>query len=388
MKIRSSVVGLVTLSLLLTGCRDSESTGSGPGQALLPSLEGTDGCNGAAQTFSPGQVLTNVPLGTWVGDNFSQMAGARGGELLFLSGAAATVVEVDLTGGGVPLETVLVNPGVVQAVVDPLAIGPTPILSGLAVLDSDTLAVMEHNYNVILLVSRSVPDTVTILAGLPNTVPGLADGPGALARFSFGTPSQLVATGNGELFVADSANHVIRRVRDDIVTTLAGSGAPFFADGDLGSSLFDTPSGLSVTCAGNLLVTELGIGAAGGHRVREIQIGVESFFGQLGTVSTLAGDGTTATTDGLGILAQVDTPMGIVTSATGEAYWVDAGSGVLRRWNPGSDAVDCPLWTDCAAAVTGLGNFTQGGVVSLVSSDGGILYALDTGAGQLLRVTP
>ncbi|MDF1799951.1 MAG: hypothetical protein P1V81_12305 [Planctomycetota bacterium] len=388
MKNLSAILGLVVLPLLATGCRDSESTGQGPGQALVPSLSGTDGCNGAAQAFSAGQVLTNVPLGTWVGDNFSQMAGARGGELLYLSGAAATIVEVDLTGGGVPLETVLVNPGVVQAVVDPLASGPAPILSGLTVLDSDTLAVMEHSFNVILLVSRSVPDTVTLLAGLPNTVPGLADGPAGMARFSFGTPSQLVATGSGQLFVADSANHVIRRVRDDIVSTLAGSGAPFFADGELATSLFDTPSGVSVTCSGNLLVTELGLGAAGGHRVREIQIGAESFFGQLGTVSTVAGDGTIGTTDGLGGLALVDSPMGIVTSATGEAYWVDGGSGVLRRWMPGTDAVDCPLWTDCAAAVAGLGNFTQGGVVSLVSSDGGILYALDASAGQLLRVTP
>jgi len=93
-------------------------------------------------------------------------------------------------------------------------------------------------------------------------------------------------------------------------------------------------------------------------------------------------------TDGVGELASLDSPMGLVTSSSGQAYWVDAGTGVLRRFDPATGVVDCPLWTDCASGVAGTGSFTNGGTISLVSSDGGVLYALDSLAGTLFRVTP
>ena len=376
-------------SLLATGCRDSSgSAATGGSQALLPSASGTDGCNGAAQTFTPGQTPTAIALSTWTGDAFSQATAARGGEVLYLTGAGATVVEVDLTGGGIPAETALVGAGVVQALVDPLSLGAAPVLSGLCVLDDDHLLVMEHTYNVLLLVSRTTPDDVVLFAGVPNTTPGLADGPASLARFSFEAPARVVATADGQVLVADSGNHVIRRLRDDVAATLVGGGVAFHNDGDLFGAYFDTPSGLAVTCSGRLLVSETGASLAGGHRLREVELGAETFFGQLGSVVTLVGDGTDATVGGPGIAATVDAPVGVVTTSTGEAYWVDAGTGILRRWDPTSDLVDCPLWTDCGAAVTGGGNFTVDGTHSLVSTDGGVLYALDAGAGQLWRVTP
>ncbi|MFT6364221.1 MAG: hypothetical protein ACJAZ8_002646 [Planctomycetota bacterium] len=371
----------------VSSCRDSNSQGSASLVAFVPSLAGTDGCNGVDQVFTPGQAFAPVALGTWTGDAMSQVAGARGEERLFLTGAGATVVEVDLTGGGL-VETALVTAGVVQSLLDPLLSGPAPVLSGLCVLDSDTLLVMEHSFNVVLMISRSVPDTVTLFAGLPSAVPGLADGPASLSRFSFDAAASIVATGDGTVLVADSGNHAIRAMQSGFVTTLAGSGAPFFGDGDLAATFFDTPSGLSITCAGRLLVSELGLGMAGGHRIRSLALGQLSFFGQAGTVTTLVGDGTPISVQGAGEMASVAGPMSPVTTADGEIYWIDGDTGVLRRWSPADGTVDCPLWTDCASVLIGSERFTPMGLTSLVSSDGGVLYALDAVAGTLVRITP
>lgn len=378
---------LFFVPLGLMGCRDSSATGSAGGVvALVPSLDGTDGCNGASQAFAAGQAFTPLVLSTWTPWAMSQVAGSRTTDELFVTGAGATLVAIDVSGA--PVETELVSAGTVDALVDPGALGPPAELSGLCVLDADNLLVMEHSHNVVLLVSRSVPNSVSLFAGIPLAIPGLADGPASLSRFNFAQAAQLVATGDGRVLIADSGNHAIRQIQDGFVTTLAGTGAPFFADGDLSASLFDTPSGLSVDCAGRLLITELGSLGAGGQRLRELELGQASFFGQLGTVSTLAGDGTALTVEGTGGLASLAAPMGLVTSNGGEAYFVDTALGILRRFDPLTGNVDCPLWADCNAAVTGSGRFTDGGVVSLVSTDAGVLYACDASAGTLVRVTP
>lgn len=374
------------LFTLLPACRNASSSGDGSFLPLAPSVAGTDGCNGADQVFTPGQAFTPVVLSTWSPGPMSQVAGARAADELFLTGAGATLVKVDLTGA--PVETQLIGPGVVAGIVDPLSLGPAPELSGLCVLDTGQLLVMEHTFNVVLMVSRNVPDTVSIFAGIPNQVPGSADGASSLSRFSFAEAAQLVTTATGRVLVADSGNHSIRSIQGDIVTTLSGTGAPFFADGALAVSLFDTPSGLSIPCSGRLWVTELGGAGGGGHRLRALEIGLETFFGQLGSVETLVGDGMPLTVEGTDLLASLAAPMGLVTSADGEAYFVDSTNGILRRFDQTSGLADCPLWTDCAAAVTGGGRFTPGGVVSLVTTDAGVLYALDASAGSLLRVTP
>jgi len=390
MKVQRAALVLPLVVLVSTGlgaCRNSSASGSsGSVVALVPSTDGNDGCNGASQSFTPGQAFTPLTLATWSPWAMSQVAGARVSNELFATGAGATLVAIDVSGA--PVETELISAGTVDALVDPGAFGPPAELSGLCVLDADNLLVMEHSHNVVLLVSRSVPDSVSLFAGLPLTVPGLADGPASLSRFNFAEAAQIVATGDGRVLIADSGNHVIRQIRDGFVSTLAGTGAPFFADGDLTSSLFDTPSGLSIDCAGRLLITELGAMGAGGNRLRELALGQESFFGIQGTVSTLAGDGTQLTVEGAENLASLAAPMGLVTSTDGEAYFVDSATGVLRRFDPMSGNVDCPLWVDCNAAVTGGGRFTNGGVLSLVSTDAGILYALDASAGTLVRVTP
>jgi serine/threonine-protein kinase len=103
---------------------------------------------------------------------------------------------------------------------------------------------------------------VTTLAGGPQ--PGYKDGQGAEARFSY--PSDLAVDAAGNLYVADTANHCIRKITPDgTVTTLAGTGAAGYADGPLAEAQFRAPEGIAVDGAGNVYVAD-----TGNQRIREI----------------------------------------------------------------------------------------------------------------------
>lgn len=97
---------------------------------------------------------------------------------------------------------------------------------------------------------------VTTLAG-ESGVSGSTDANGHDAGFSY--PRDLVADGAGNLFVADSGNHTIRRIALDTgdVTTLAGlPGVAGDTDGIGPEAAFDGPVSLTYDQAGSLYVLE------------------------------------------------------------------------------------------------------------------------------------
>lgn len=95
--------------------------------------------------------------------------------------------------------------------------------------------------------------SLTNLAGVLGE-PGNNDGPGVFAHFA--SPQGIVYA-RGGLIVADSGNHTIRLVTlNGAVSTLAG-GPPGFADGAGTAAQFNSPAGLAVDAAGNILVADL-----------------------------------------------------------------------------------------------------------------------------------
>lgn len=392
--LRSSLFFPCALALgTALACRNSD--GGPVGVRLVPSTLAASGCTGPDQTFGVGQVPSAVALVTFQPSASSQVTAAGDSETVFLSGANGTVVAVDVSGPA-PVETELVAAGEIAALLAGVGIVDPPELSGLCVLDGATLLVMEHASNTILAIDRGGIVAPAFFAGEPNTTDGFADGtslsiPGfGQARFAFTEPSQLLATDPTAPFVivADSGNHALRRISGGAVRTLAGSGAAFFADGDLAEAGFDTPAGVTITCTGTLLVSELGAAGQGGLRLRQVLLGPQSFFGISGTVLTRAGDGVDATIGGDGEAASLARPMSPLTTSDSDTYWVDSTTGILRRMRGALDSVDCPLWTDCAAAVLGGGDFTPGGRFSLTQTPSGVLYVFDVAAATLWRVTP
>lgn len=100
----------------------------------------------------------------------------------------------------------------------------------------------------------------SVLAGAPNPYvpPGSADGTGGAA--SFNAPRGIAFGTDGDLFVADSGNHTIRRITPaGAVSTFAGvPGSAGTVDGTGTAARFHTPTDLSFDAAGNLLVLERG----------------------------------------------------------------------------------------------------------------------------------
>jgi NHL repeat-containing protein len=86
---------------------------------------------------------------------------------------------------------------------------------------------------------------------------GYLDGPVAQARLN--GPIGVAVDANGNVYVADTYNDRIRKISPDgQVSTVAGAGSPGYADGDRGTSLFDTPCGVAVTTDGTIIVADTG----------------------------------------------------------------------------------------------------------------------------------
>jgi sugar lactone lactonase YvrE len=104
------------------------------------------------------------------------------------------------------------------------------------------------------LVRQIAPDgLVTTLAGA--AVEGFADGGGTKARFK--GAAGLAIDAHGNIYVADSGNHRIRRIaRDGTVSTLGGSGLAGGQDGPALEARFHTPVGVAVDRDGNVCVLD------------------------------------------------------------------------------------------------------------------------------------
>ncbi len=383
------------LTCLAVGCRDAKGGSNAQVVKVLPSSAGSHGCTGSDQAFTPPQVASAVPLTVLSFDGWSQLAAAKSSEVLYASGQGASVVRIDVS-GPIPVETAWVMPGTVDALLASGGVLGPARLSSLALRDGATLLAMEHASNTLIAIDLSFPDSVAFFAGLPSAAGGFADGLAVpaggtpAARFSFAAPGQICPTAmaDGSVFVCDSGNHAIRRIAGGLVTTSVGQGTPFFADGSAAEAGLDTPVGLIASCSGRLIVSESGAAGQGGHRVRQLLIGPPSFFGSTSSLTTLVGDGQAATLAGDGLAASLFAPRGLCSSSQGDSYWIDAGSGILRRLRGAQQSTDCPLWSDCQAALLGGGDFTPNAASSAALTAQGVLYVLDPGAGSLLRVTP
>ena len=364
----------------LAGCRESSANNQGS-IAIPPSSVAATGCSSTNQSFT--NPLTEISTGLVLGPE-SQICAARGGEVLYATGAAARVYEIIADPvGATATSTLIIAPTEIQAFYLAIGISDTPLVSGICVLDSSTLAVMEHTANVVLLVARDGSGVLGIFAGSANTTPGFADGfPG---RLSFAEPGQIVPTGNdpAELIIADTGNDRIRIATGGALRTLSGTGNNTSVDGDLDEASFNLPSGLTIACNNRILVTE-----GNGERLREIVITGASQVE--GLTMTLAGGGSNA--EGPGSDVQLAAPKAPYITADGETYWVDAGSSAptveatLRRQDINGN-VDCPLWVDCSTVPVGW-PLTPGGTFSLTMTDSGALYILDAAGGAIYVIAP
>jgi sugar lactone lactonase YvrE len=125
---------------------------------------------------------------------------------------------------------------------------------GLALDGSGNLFIADTNNNAIrkLVLASGVVTTVAGQSG----VAGNSDGPISLAQFHF--PSGVAVDGSGNLYVADTDNHMLRKIAPTgAVSTLAGlAGASGSADGMGTAARFNFPTGVAVTSTGDVYLAD------------------------------------------------------------------------------------------------------------------------------------
>lgn len=179
--------------------------------------------------------------------------------------------------------------------------------------------------NHVILRTDSISSPPRRFAGVAGDS-GLADGD-RLDQARFNHPSDLALDlATGSLYVADSGNHIIRRIRvDGVVETIAGTGQAGAEDGMAGQASFSNPQGIALDNLGHLWVADTGT-----HTVRRIDLAV-------GHVTTIAGmPGQPGSADGMGASARFSSPIGIALEDSSREPLVsllvaDSGSGLIRR---------------------------------------------------------
>ena len=138
---------------------------------------------------------------------------------------------------------------------------------GMAQLSDGALVVADCNNNCVRRVTLS--GDVTDFAG--STAPGNENGPAGTATFL--NPED-VAVANGSVYVADTANHVIRRITDGIVSTFAGNGTAGFVVAPGTSAEFYGLEGIAVRAGTSTLWIADGNGGDGSNfnHVRKIPL--------------------------------------------------------------------------------------------------------------------
>ncbi|MDX2030003.1 MAG: Ig-like domain-containing protein [Blastocatellia bacterium] len=152
-----------------------------------------------------------------------------------------------------------------------------------------------------------------------------ASGDGAAALdASMNSPSDIVADAAGNLYIADSNNHRVRRVgTDGKITTIAGTGeADFGGDGGPATQAkLARPIGLAIDPAGNLLIAD-----SNNARIRKVTLST-------GIITTIAGTGAVDSggDGGPALQAFFKFPYGLAVDRAGVIYVLDRLDHRIRR---------------------------------------------------------
>ena len=151
---------------------------------------------------------------------------------------------------------------------------------------------------------------------------GHVDGPASIARFF--EPEGIAIDASGNLYVADTGNHTVRKITAaGVVSTLAGSAGKYGSDDGTGAAArFLKPPGITVDPAGNVYVSQPAYGT-----IRKIT--------PAGVVTTWAGRVLeNGAVDGPGDAARFSNPQGLAADSAGDVFVADTANNTIRKITP------------------------------------------------------
>ena len=211
-----------------------------------------------------------------------------------------------------------------------------------------------------------------VVSTFAGSTPGFSDGTGTTAQFN--RPFGIAVDDQDNIYVNDSDNTKIRKITPNgVVSTLAGSSSGF-ADGQGADAKFNGPFGLAIDAENNLYVADYY-----NNRIRKIT--------PSGEVSTFAGSGTSGNVDGQGINAQFNNPIGITVDLNGNIYVGDESSNNIRKIASTGEVTTLAGSSSGFADGQGV-NAQFRNLTGLASDKQGNIYAADYFNNRIRKITP
>jgi hypothetical protein len=246
-----------------------------------------------------------------------------------------------------------------------------PVSSGVAADAEGNIYVADTYNHTIRKISPA--GAVITLAGVAGSA-GHEDGMGAAARFKYQRGVAVDLAGN--VYVADTFNYTIRKISPaGMVVTLAGTAGKWgAADGAGSAARFYFPADVAVDVEGNIY-------AADDTSIRKIS--------PTGTVTTLAGlADSRGSTDGTGTDARFGIPTALDVDAQGNVYVAD-WAHTIRKISPAGKVTTLAGLADSPGSADGAGSAARfSSPIGIAVGASGDLYVADTGSHTIRKITP
>lgn len=244
--------------------------------------------------------------------------------------------------------------------------------NGVALDAAGNVYVADQANNLIRKITSA--GVVSTLSGTLTSGSSNATVIGAIA--SYNGPTGVAVDAAGVVYIADFGNNQIRKIATTgAVTTFAGSTKASSTNGTGTAAGFNGPAGVAVDATGNIFVADFN-----NNLIRKITAA--------GVVTTLAGSGSAGNVNGTGSAASFNGPRGVAVDAAGNVYVADANNNLIRKITS-AGVITTLAGNGSAGNISGAGTATSFYYPSGIAVDAtGNVFVADANNNLIRKITP